>query len=169
MFTPERRLPRPGQCGHSPQVNPSVFFWCRWFWVCCVCVACLLFSQVSSRWYAPSPRHLRSLLSDGGWFFVWSFVVFFLSCRVFGVVLVVCLCDLFLFLHVKLVVLIVCLCGWRVCSSYRWSLLFLLCVCVGDVFALFTGVVCVTCFSFDRWSSRVWPTSELAESWSFWL
>ena len=29
----------------------------------------------------------------GGWFFVWSFVVLFLSCRVLcGVVLVVCLC-----------------------------------------------------------------------------
>jgi len=48
----------------------------------------------------------------GGWFFVWSFVALFLSCRVLcscGVVLVascvvlfvlcVCVCDLFLFLH----------------------------------------------------------------------
>jgi len=33
------------------------------------------------------------LCKCGGWFFVWSFVVLFLSCRVFcGVVLVVCLC-----------------------------------------------------------------------------
>jgi len=40
--------------------------------------------------YAPLPRHLRSLLSAGGWFFVWSFVALFLSCRVLcGVVLVV--------------------------------------------------------------------------------
>ena len=43
--------------------------------------------------YAPSPRHLRSLLSAGGWFFVWSFVALFLSCRVLcGAVLVVCFC-----------------------------------------------------------------------------
>jgi len=34
------------------------------------------------RWYAPSPRHLRSLSSAGGLLFVWSFVVLFLSCRV---------------------------------------------------------------------------------------
>jgi len=38
-----------------------------------------------------SPRHLRSLLRAEGWFFVWSFVVLFVSC--------VCVCDLFLFLY----------------------------------------------------------------------
>jgi len=46
--------------------------------------------------------NLRSVLSAGGWFFVWSFVVLFLSCRVLcccGVVLVVCWVDL-----------VVCLC-----------------------------------------------------------
>ena len=37
--------------------------------------------------YAPSPRHLRSLLGEGGWwFFVWSFVVLFWSCVVSCVV-----------------------------------------------------------------------------------
>jgi len=49
------------------------------------------------RWYAPSPRHLRWLLSAGGWFLVWSFVVLFLSCRV--LCCSCCVCDLFLFLH----------------------------------------------------------------------
>jgi len=41
-------------------------------------------------WYAPSPPLLGSLVSwVGWWFFVWSFVVLFLSC--------VWVCDLFLF------------------------------------------------------------------------
>ena len=54
--------------------------------------ACDLFSfDRPTSWYAPSPRHLRSLLSKGGWFFVWSFVVLFLSC--------VCVCDLFILLQ----------------------------------------------------------------------
>ena len=53
----------------------------------------------SSPIHTPSPRHLRSLLSAGRWFFVWSFVVFLscivwcFSCRVF------CVCDLFLFVQ----------------------------------------------------------------------
>jgi len=43
---------------------------------------------------------LRSLLSAGGWFFVWPFVVLFLvvSCVVLFL-LCVCVCDLFLFLQ----------------------------------------------------------------------
>jgi len=53
------------------------------------------------RWYAPSPRHLRSLLSAGGWFFVWSCVVVFLSCRV---LFLLCVCgDLVLFLRIPVV------------------------------------------------------------------
>jgi len=51
------------------------------------------------RWYAPSPRHLRSLLKCGGWFFVWSFVVLFWSCVVWCCSCHVFVCDLFLFLH----------------------------------------------------------------------
>ena len=53
--------------------------------------------------HAPPPRHLRSLFSAGGGFFVWSFVVFFLSCRVLccGVLVDVCVCDLFLYLHLS--------------------------------------------------------------------
>jgi len=79
-----------------------------------VCVCDLWIFLHTSHSNAPPPRHLRSLLSEGGgssygrlWccscvcpvdllkgtsagcFFVWSFVVVFLSC--------VCVCDLFLF------------------------------------------------------------------------
>ena len=45
-----------------------------------------------------SPFHLRSLLSAGGWFFLWSFVVLFLSCVMWCCSCCVCVCDLFLFL-----------------------------------------------------------------------
>jgi len=52
---------------------------CSRLWCCSgrvfVCVTC--FSTYSG---PPSPRHLRSLLSEGGGSFVWSFVVYFLSC-----------------------------------------------------------------------------------------
>jgi len=46
---------------------------------------------------APSPKKLSStilfsLLSAGGWFFVWSFVVLFLSCRVLCCSRCVCVC-----------------------------------------------------------------------------
>ena len=52
-----------------------------------------------------SPRHLRSLLSAGGWFFVWSFVVLFVSCRV------VCCCSGVLVVScVVLFLLCVCVC-----------------------------------------------------------
>jgi len=49
----------------------------------------LLLLPVYGRWYAPSPRYLRLLLSAEGWFFVWSFVVLFLSCRV---LFLLCVC-----------------------------------------------------------------------------
>jgi len=88
--------------------NPrSALFWIRLF-VCSVgsVVAPRALHRVRR---APTPPvfiHLRSLLSARGWFFVWSFVVLFLSCRVLWcwscrvVCCVVCLCflcDLFLF------------------------------------------------------------------------
>jgi len=47
----------------------------------------LIFRQGCGRWYAPSPRHLRSVISIVGGSSCWSFVVVFLSC--------VCVCDLF--------------------------------------------------------------------------
>jgi len=74
----------------------------------------------------------------GGWFFVWSFVVLFLSYRVLFL-LCVCVCDLFLFLLLGAPAG-----GW----FFVWSfvvlfssceccvVLFLLCVCVCDLFLL---------------------------------
>jgi len=83
------------------------------------------------RWYAPSPRHLQSLLSAGGGFFMWSFVVLFLSCRV-----VCCSCCVFVCVtcfassrpRVVLCVGVCCLVLVVSCS-----VLFLLCVCVCDL------------------------------------
>ena len=86
---------RTSRCSAACRVNFDCVYICV-----CVCARSHppptgreLFLLHRGRWYAPSPRHLRSLLSAGGWFFVWSFVVLFLSCRVLRVcVLVVCLC-----------------------------------------------------------------------------
>jgi len=77
--------------------------------VVCLCVTCFslqvdtlrhlihiaffLFTACATSLPFTSSAPLRSLLSAEGWFFVWSFVVLFLSCRVLCcVVIVVCLC-----------------------------------------------------------------------------
>jgi len=68
------------------------------------------------RWYAPSPRHLRSLLNEGGWGgrAVVCGVVLALSC-VLLFLLCVYVCDLFLFLQAPRVV------RWSTFSCPTWS------------------------------------------------